>query len=152
MNFKINFASSFLGSDQATAESFEDKRDNALRKHDTQLTPTQRVAAVMLMSELFRLDQLLDDQVLGDKVLLTDTRYTFKYFAAAYITAEAEAEPRVKQAFVLHESIARMATELLTGKLGPIAHTLHTFGYKIVSGELGQNSMIVGRNFRIVFG
>lgn len=151
MNFKLNFSSSLLGgSDQASEESFETRRDNVLRKHSAELTPTQRVATIMLMSELNQLDTLLHDQELADKVLLANTRHTFKYFKAGYDSTDTD--PGVTQAFRLHESIMNVAGQVVTKQQRAVAHALHTFGYKLVPADSGEGTVIVGRNFRIIFG
>lgn len=161
MNFKLDLSAFSRKPAIVEAETFDQRRRAVLINHADELTISLRAAAILMMTDLWELDKLLDDQDLGDKVLAKNTRHTFKYFCAGYSHEEAGEDPRILTAFELFGRLTQTASEILTGhrgsNVGPVGHALHSFGYKIVPSEPDgagdwQTSIIVGRNFRIVYG
>lgn len=165
MEFKLNFSSSlFGGSNQASAESFESRRDTVLRKHAHELSGALRVGASLMMEAVDKLDTLLDDQTIADEVLDPRTRQTFKYFKSDYYLVDGHCigsheKPRNPAVHKLVLAVFDFGSELLTSRNaaggGPIGHALHTFGYKVTTGDksiLPMTHVVAGRNFRIIFG
>jgi hypothetical protein len=149
MNFKIDFAPNMLAGSNQVVESFDTRCDDVMRKHSRELSAPARTMLVVLMTKLDQLDAMLSDQALADKVLLANTRHTFKYFKAGYTPGEADG--RIKECFELHEDIVHNAEQIGRGHHRAIGNALHTFGYRVTPGETRASSVIVGRNFRIIF-